>query len=150
LDTIEYYIQNRLLHKIHINSDWNRIGRKLANQFNTVLFRIGSSQQRNLIEHQTQIDFFQVQVPWTREVHEDLDYAIEAMNFAVNNIHVTIGVWINFLQFVAQQLQVKNDGIDWVLYLVSDAARDPAAGGNPAREFDFVFNAAGRFSVPHG
>ena len=50
----------------------------------------------------------------------------------------------------SKQLQVQNNRVDRIFHLVGDAARDPSAGGDAARQFDFIFSAACRFRVTHG
>src|SRR2546426_6202556 len=84
------------------------------------------------------------------EVHQDLHYPVETVNFAVDDVHVAVRIRINLLELVSQQLQVKNDCVNRVLHFMGNATSYSAAGGNPAREFDLIFNTAGRFSVAHG
>ena len=52
-------------------------------------------------------------------------------------------------QFVAQQLQVKHDGVDGILHFVGHAPGEASAGGEPARHLNFVANAAHRFGIAH-
>src|SRR5882724_12199145 len=84
------------------------------------------------------------------EVHQDLHYAVQAVNFTVNDVHVAAGVRVRLQQLVLQKLQVQDDGVDGVLDLVGDTARDAAAGGETAGGFDFIFYTTDRFGVVHG
>ena len=90
-----------------------------------------------------------MQVPRTSEVNQYLHNPVKAMNFAVDDIYVPRRVRIKLLQFISKQLQMQDDGIDRILYLVGNATSHASAGRNTAREFNLVFNAAGRFGVTH-
>src|SRR5947208_357319 len=90
-----------------------------------------------------------MQVARTSEVNQYLHNPVKAMNFAVDDIYVSRRVRIKLLQFISKQLQVENDGIDRILYLMGNATSHASAGRNTAREFNLIFNTAGRFGVAH-
>src|SRR5581483_143089 len=98
--------------------------------------------QRDLIEYQPQVGVVQMKVARTREVHQDLHHAVQAVDLAVNDVHMPAGVWVRLLQLVPEQLQMEHDGIDRVLDLVRHPSSHAAAGRDTARELDLVFNAA--------
>src|SRR5579863_6830029 len=150
LDPVQDYVKDRLLGKVDVNLDRDRLRGQFADQLDAMLLRVGSCQQRDFIQHQPQIRVFEVQVAGTSKVHQDLHHAIQPMNLAVTDIHVTEGIRINLFQLVAQQLQVKHDRVDGIFYFVGHPAGDPAAGGNPPRKLDLVLNAAHGFGVAHG
>src|SRR4030088_1537723 len=90
-----------------------------------------------------------MQLAGTHEVHQSLYYPVEAVNLAANDIHVATGVWIEERQLVLQQLQVKHDGIDGVLDLVSHAARHASAGREATGHLDFVSDSPYGLRVAH-
>src|ERR1035438_7044561 len=85
----------------------------------------------------------------TREVDQSLHHTIETTNLAVDDVHMPLGVGFLVRQLVSQKLQVKDDGVDGILHLMSHAAREAPAGGKTARHLDLVANAAYGLRVSH-
>ncbi len=112
--------------------------------------RIGSGQDSHLFKHFAQIHVVEMQIARPREVDEDLHDAVEPANFVADDVDVAARLGIVLLHFVLQQLQVQHDGVDRILNFVSDAARESAAGGKAARDFNLIFNPANRFGIAHG
>src|SRR5260370_16524874 len=109
----------------------------------------GSSQQCHVLEQAAEIDFFQVQITRTGEVHQHLHHAVKTMNFAADKGHVVTRVGVNLSQLVLQKLQVEHNGVDGVLDLVRYAAGETSAGGETARHFDFILDAMDGFGVTY-
>src|SRR5260370_41709788 len=109
----------------------------------------GSSQQCHVLEHAAEIDFFQVQIARTGEVHQHLHHAVKTMNLAADNVHVAPRVGVNLSQLVLQKLQVEHNGVNRVLDLVRYAAGETSAGGETARHFDFILDPMDGFGVPY-
>ena len=114
-----------------------------------VLFGVRSGELRDFFHQAAQVDFFQVKIARAGEIDQRLHHAIEAADFAVDDVHVAAGIGLLLGQFVAQELQVQHDGVDGILYFVSHAAGEASAGGEAARHLDLVANAADRFGVAH-
>src|ERR1039458_56384 len=72
------------------------------------------------------------------------------MNLRVNNVHVAPRLGVQLQDALAQNLEMDDDGVDGVFDLVGDAGGETSDGGQTAREFDLVANAADGFGVAHG
>src|SRR5205823_1921077 len=90
-----------------------------------------------------------MEIPGPREIHQRLYYAIEAPDFAVEDIHVTPRIGFLLDQLVAEQLQMKHDCVYGILDLMGHAAREASTGREAARHFNFIANALHRFAVAH-
>ncbi len=83
------HIERRLFQQvgIHVCHQW--IGRKRALQRHVTGGQLFSRQGQNVAEHLAQILFSQLQFHRTREVHQSLHDAVEAMNLGVDHLKVT-------------------------------------------------------------
>ena len=106
--------------------------RYVALNGDAVLFRVRSGELRHVFQQSAQIDFLQVKIAGSREVHQRLHNAIQAPNLAVDDIHVAPRIRFLVGQLVPQKLQVKDDGVNRILYLMGNAAGQASAGGKPA------------------
>ena len=127
LHAIDNDIQDGLFYEIAVDFHRKRSAGEVAIDVNPVLLSVGHGQQRYILKQLSEIGFFELEVSGTREVDQNLNDAIEAVNFAADDVHVATGAWVGLLQLVLQKMQVQNDGIDRVLDLVGNAAREAAA-----------------------
>ena len=114
-----------------------------------MLLGVGSGELGHVFHQAAQVDFFQMKIARAGEIDQRLHYAIETADFAVDDVHVTPRVRFLLGQLVAQQLQMKHDGVDGILHFVGHAAGEASAGGKAARHFDLVANAPHRFRIAH-
>ena len=114
-----------------------------------VLLGVGRGQLRDVFQQAAQVHFFQMQIARPHEIHQGLHHAIEAADFAVDNVHVAARVGLLLGQLVPQQLQMQHDGVDGILHFVGHAAGEASAGGEAAGHFNFVANAPHRLGVAH-
>ena len=114
-----------------------------------MLLRIGSGEQRDVLEHAAEIHFHQMKFASPHEVNESLHHAVEPMNLAADDIHVTAGIRVELRELVLQELQVEHDGVDGILHFMSNAAGHASAGREAAGHLNFVADAAHGFGVAH-
>src|SRR5580765_3024019 len=112
-----------------------------------MLFGIGSGKLRHVFQHLSEVEVFQVQVPRPSEVDERLHNAVQTPNLTVDDVHVTARIGFLLRELILQQLQVKHDRVDWILYLMCHSPREPTAGGKSSRHLDLVTDSADWFSV---
>src|ERR1700691_5682733 len=108
----------------------------------TVARGVGGSERRYALQNLVQIDILETKVARTGEVNQSLNDAVEAADFAADDVHVTASSGVVLLQFILQQLQVQHDGIDRVLYFVGHTSGESSTGGKAPRNFYLIFNAA--------
>ena len=97
-----------------------------------------------------EVDLFQAKISRTREIHQYLYYAVEAVDFAADDVDVPAGVRVDLLELALQQLQMQYDGVNGVLDFMRNAASKASAGGKAPRHFDFVFNLMNRLGITDG
>ena len=67
-----------------------------------MLVRVGIGELHNFFQQLPQIGLLNVQFPWAGEVDQNLHYAVQTMNFASDNVHVTARIGIDLLQLALQ------------------------------------------------
>jgi hypothetical protein len=115
----------------------------------TVLLRIGSGQLSHVFHQAAQVYFLEVKVARPGEIDQGLYYAIQTADLCVDDVHVTPRIGLLLRQFVSQQLQMKHDRVDRILYLMGHAPGKAPAGGEASRHFNFIAYAPSGFRVPH-
>src|SRR5215469_6206500 len=144
---VQDHVEDGLLHEVTVDLHRQRTGRQFGHDLDSVLFGLRSGQRHDILEQATQVHFFQAQIPRAGKVHQDLHHPVQAVNLAVDDVHVPAGVWVHLLQFVLQQPQVQHDRVNGILDLVGDAAREASAGRHAARHLDFIFDLPHRLGV---
>ena len=67
----------------------------------------GAARLGDVFQQAAKVDFFQMEIAGAGEIDKSLHHAIEAADFAVDDVHVPAGIGLLLRQFVAQQLQVQ-------------------------------------------
>src|SRR5580692_1859534 len=147
LHPVENYVQDGQLHKIEVDSHAERFGAELALDGNAVLLGIGPRLDDYIFQQPAKINFLEMQIAGSSEVHQNLDYSIQSMNLVVDNVHVAAGIGIDLLQLALQQLQMQHNRIDGIFHFMGYTARSAAACGHLPRQFNFILNAPYRLCV---
>src|ERR1700677_392974 len=167
LHAIDNEIQDRLLDQIGVDSHHECVlfvrqvffkqimfNQVMTWQFehdaHTVARGVGGGERRYALQNLAQVDILEAKVARTREVNQNLNDAVEATDFAADDVHVTASIGVVLLEFILQQLQVQHDGIDRVLYFVGHASGEPSTGGKAARNFYLIFSPAHGLGIAHG
>src|SRR5271165_1260309 len=149
LHAIEHDVEDGLLHQINVDLNGQPLFRHMALDGDAMLLGVRGGELGDLFHQAAQVDLFQVEIAGAGEIDEGLHHAIQAADFAVDNVHVTASVGLLLGQFVAQQLQVEHDGVDGIFHLVGHAPGEAPAGGEAARHLNLVANAAHRLGIAH-
>src|ERR1700733_1413621 len=149
LNAVENHVEQSLFHQIEVGLYGQRLFGPIVNDDDAVLLAVGSGEQSDIFEKAAKIDFDQMQFACAHEVDQGLHAAVEAVNFAADDIHVAARIGIELRELVLQKLQVKNNRINRILDFVGDAAGNASAGGETTGHFDFVADTLHGFGVAH-
>ena len=102
LHAVEHYVQDGLLHQVGIHLYAQRIGAEFALYGDAVLFGVGRSQHDHILQQPAQVDFLEMQITWSSEIHQNLDHPVQTVNLIADDVHVTACVGIDLLQLGLQ------------------------------------------------
>src|SRR5215468_11369897 len=91
-----------------------------------VLLGIGRGKSHNLPYHGAQVMIREPKLQRTSEVDQSLYHTIEPADFVADDIHMPHRRRIGSVQFITQELQMHDDGVNRILDLMSDTAGQPA------------------------
>ena len=151
LHAIEHHIQHRLLDEIgvHFHRQRAREGDQRA-MVTPCCAASGAASSAHLIQNAAQVGFLQMQIARPGEIHQNLHHPVQAVYLAADNVHVAARIGIDCCSLSCSSCRCRTMALIGIFDFVRHATRDPPAGGEPARHFDFVFNAAHRLCVAQG
>jgi hypothetical protein len=115
LGAVDDDIQQGLFQKVGIDAAEDGPRGRLAFYRDATRLELGRSQHQHTGHHAAQVLILKLELDGTGKVDEGLDHAVEAANFALDDVEMAESVTAG-MDFVAKQFEVHDDGIDRVLH----------------------------------
>jgi hypothetical protein len=146
---VKHHVEESLFQQVGVDPAQDGPRRRLALDGDAARLEFGGSQPQHAGDDRPQILILELELDWTGKVDQRLHDAIEAANFALDDVEMPQGVAAG-VDLVPEQLQMDNDGVDGILHLVTDSRREAADRSHTPRNFELALNLADRFQIVEG
>jgi len=143
-------VEGGLLDEVGVNVDEHGAVGQLVDEGDVVGGEFGGGEGEDAADDGAEVLFAELEFNGSAEIDEELDNAVEAMDFGFDDFEVTHGRSAGTGELAFEELDMDDDGVDGVFDFVPDAGGESADGGHAAGELEFRLDGFGGLKVMKG